>query len=202
MFSIELQKNGNFPAGPLTPRTPGPPKKKQKINHKSNHTPHKSPNNKPSPSHIFFNDTHDFMAPTPKNIKSKKHKQQESSSNVKAWRPKRPVPTSRNPPAKLIFDEADDFPRGGGKAASLEIKKKKRRRKPKRAPSAAPAGHKGSKADRHSWTGEMHGSEPKPDKAKRKRGFKNKKFAEKKAAANTHPSDENLFLIKQRKRSR
>lgn len=121
---------------------------------------------------------------------------------MKAWKPKRPVPTSRNPPPKLIFDEADDFPRGGGKAASLEIKKKKRRRKPKRAPSAAPAGHKSSKADRHSWTGEMHGSEPKPDKAKRKRGFKNKKFAEKKAVAKTHPLDENLFLIKQRKRSR
>ncbi|XP_073334206.1 zinc finger CCHC domain-containing protein 7 [Pagrus major] len=198
----ELQKNGIFLAGPLTPRTPGPPKKKQKINHKSNHTPHKSPNNhKPSPSHIFFSDKHDFMAPTPKTNKSKKHKQQESSSNVKPWKPKRPVPTSRNPPSKLILDEADDFPRGGGKAASLDIKKKKKR-KPKQAPSAAPEGHKGSKADRRSWTGEMHGSESKPDKAKRKRGYKNKRFAEKKAAAQTHPTDENLFNIKQRKRSR
>ncbi|XP_050926614.1 zinc finger CCHC domain-containing protein 7 [Lates calcarifer] len=158
----ELKKNGCFPTTSQTPVTPGPPKKKQKISHLENncdpnHTPQQTPNNhKPSPNHIFFRDS-DFSDTTPK---TNKFKQPESTGKVKPWKPKRPVPTSRNqlPPAKLILDEAADFPRGGGRGANIEKKKKKKRwKRPKKAPG--------------NWavTGEMQGSDPNPENGAKKR---------------------------------
>lgn len=206
LFSPELKENGFLPASSQTPLTPGPPKKKQKIsyhknNHQATHTPHRSSNNHKH-SHIFFNDNHDFTAP--KSNKYNKYKQQESTSNVKPWKPKRPVPTSRDPPAKLILDEADDFPRGGRKGENLKMKKKKKK-KTKQAPSVPPQGHRDSRPDRlWTGTGEMQGSESKQEKGKKKRMRRSlsRRTADKKLAAQMYPTDENLFIIKQRKRSR
>lgn len=205
----ELKKNGFVPASSQTPLTPGPPKKKQKIshhknNHQPNHMPHQSPyNHKSSPSHIFFKDSYDFRAPTPKTIR---HKQQKSAGNVKPWKPKRPVPTSKNPPSKLILDEADDFPRGGGKGKNMEMKSKKRKRtkKTKPVPSVPPEGHRDSRPNPLCWTvtGEMQGSVSKPEKGKRKRRNQAQRIANKKGEAQMYPTDENLFIIKQRKRRR
>ncbi|GLD69482.1 zinc finger CCHC domain-containing protein 7 [Lates japonicus] len=198
----ELKKNGCFPTTSQAPVTPGPLKKKQKISHHKNnydpnHTPQQTPNNhKPSPNHIFFRDS-DFSDTTPK---TNKFKQPESTGKVKPWKPKRPVPTSRDqlPPAKLILDEAADFPRGGGKGANIEEKKKKKRKRWKRTKRAPP--------DRLYWTvtGEMQESEPKPENRvkKRKRRYRSRRTADKKLTAQMYPTDENLFIIKQRKRSR
>ncbi|XP_051240938.1 zinc finger CCHC domain-containing protein 7 isoform X2 [Dicentrarchus labrax] len=204
----ELKEKGIFPASSETPVTPGPPKKKQKIshhknNHQHNHRPHQSSNNhRHNPTHIFFNDSHDFTAPTPK-TKYNKYKQQESTSNVKPWKPKRPVPKSRDPPAKLILDEADDFPRGRGKGENTEMmkKKKKRMRKAKQVP---PEGHRDGRPDRLHWTvtGEMQGSESKAEKGRKKKRNRARRTTDKKLAEQMYPTDENLFIIKQRKRKR
>ncbi|XP_041789409.1 zinc finger CCHC domain-containing protein 7 [Chelmon rostratus] len=200
----DLKKNGFLPTCSQTPLTPGPPKKKQKVSHHKNRTPHQSSNNhKPSPSHIFFNDNHDFGAPAPKPNKYNKYKQQESTGNVKPWKPKRPVPTSRDPPTKLILDEADDFPRGGGKRENVETNKK-RKRKMKQVPSVPPERRKHSRPDRLCWTvtGEMQGSQTKPEKAKKKKTNQAQRIADKKRGVQMYPTDENLFIIKQRKRNR
>ncbi|XP_044046079.1 zinc finger CCHC domain-containing protein 7 [Siniperca chuatsi] len=202
----ELKKNGLFPASSQTPLSPGQPKKKQKTshhknNHQPNHIPHQSSNNhKPSPSHIFFNDDNDFKTPA---RKTNKYKQQESTGNVKPWKPKRPVPTSRNQPTKLILDEADDFPRGGGKGEYIE-KKRNRMKKTKQARSVAPEGHRDSRPDRLFWTvtGEMQGSKQEKGEKKRKRRNRARRIADKKLDAQMYPTDENLFIIKQRKRHR
>lgn len=122
---------------------------------------------------------------------------------MKPWKPKRPVPTSRDPPTKLIFDEADDFPRGGGKGESIEKKKqRKRMRKNKEVPSVPPGGH--SRPDRLCWTvtGEMQGSKQEKGEKKRKRRNRAQRIADKKLEAQMYPTDENLFIIKQRKRNR
>ncbi|XP_076585777.1 zinc finger CCHC domain-containing protein 7 [Chaetodon auriga] len=206
----ELKKNGFLPAGSQTPLTPGPPKKKQKVSHHKNNyqpnrTPHQSSNNhKPSPSHIFFNDGYDFGAPAPKTNKNNKYKQQESTSNVKGWKPKRPVPTSRDPPPKLILDEADDFPRGGVKGENMETTKKRRKRKTKQVPSVPPERHRYSRPDHRCWTvsGEMQESQTKLEKAKRKKKNRGQRIANKYRDAQMYPMDENLFIIKQRKRRR
>ncbi|XP_035515895.1 zinc finger CCHC domain-containing protein 7 [Morone saxatilis] len=208
---IELKEKGLFPASSETPVTPGPPKKKQKISHHKNnhqpkHRPHQSSNNhRHNPSHIFFNDSHDYRAPTPK-TKYNKNKQQESTSNVKAWKPKRPVPKSRDPPAKLILDEADDFPRGRGKGENTEMmkKKKKRMRKGKQVSSVTPEGHRDGRPGRLRWTvtGEMQGSESKAEKGKKKKKNRPRRSTDKKLAEQMYPTDENLFIIKQRKRKR
>ncbi|XP_068561567.1 zinc finger CCHC domain-containing protein 7-like [Cebidichthys violaceus] len=176
----ELKKNSFLLASSQTPLTPGPPKKKQKVGH-----------------HVFFKDSDVFGATAPKTKKNNKHKQQES--NVKTWKPKRPVPTSKDPlpAAKVFVDEAEDFPRGGGKGKDIE---KKRARKRKRAPSAPPEAHREGRPDRLHWTvtGEMQGSV-----SKQQKGKKNKRNRQKvKHCADGQPTDENLFIIKQRKRSR
>ncbi|XP_056228615.1 zinc finger CCHC domain-containing protein 7 [Seriola aureovittata] len=208
----ELKKNGCFPTTSQTPVTPGPPKKKQKIshhknNHQPNQTPHHTPkNHKPSPSHIFFS-VDDFRSTTPKTSKFNKHKQQESTGSVKQWKAKRPVPTSRGPlpPSKLILDEADDFPRGGGKGEKLEKKRKKNRMK--KTMELPPEGHRGSRSHRPCWTvtGGMQGSESRQEngeKKTRKRRNRDRRTADKKLSAPMYPTDENLFIIKQRKRNR
>ncbi|XP_029361141.1 zinc finger CCHC domain-containing protein 7 isoform X2 [Echeneis naucrates] len=203
----DLRKNGYFPTTSGTPVTPGPPKKKQKLNHhknnhQPNHTPHQTPNNhKTSRSHIFFSDS-DFRNATPKTNKLSQNKEQKST-DVKRWKPKRPVPTLRDPlpPAKLIFDEADDFPRGGGHGE----KKDKKQRKGRKA--GLP-----SKGQRHSrshtpWTGARQGSEVMQEngekrKKRTKRRARDRKMAEKERSAPMYPTDENLFIIKQRRRKR
>ncbi len=119
---------------------------------------------------------------------------------MKPWKPKRPVPTSKDPPAKLILDEADDFPRGGGEGKNTEMKNKKRK-KTKQGPSVPP-GRRDGRPDRLFWTvaGEMQGS--KSEKKKKKRKNPNRKVADKKHDVQMYPTDENLFIIKQRKCSR
>ncbi|XP_065814936.1 zinc finger CCHC domain-containing protein 7 [Labrus bergylta] len=177
-------------------QTPRPNTEKHKPNHNPNHTPgQKTGNNKPNRSHIFFQDN-DFEPPAAKKSKRNKHKQPESAGNVKPWKPKRPVPTSREQPAKLILDEADDFPRGGAA-------KKQRKKKEKHAPSGPPGGHGDGRADRLSWTvkGEMQGSQQqKGEKKKRKRKQQGKGDSNKNHDAHMYPTDENLFIIKQKKR--
>uniref|UniRef100_A0A3B4VJI6 Zinc finger CCHC domain-containing protein 7 n=1 Tax=Seriola dumerili TaxID=41447 RepID=A0A3B4VJI6_SERDU len=113
----------------------------------------------------------------------------ESTGSVKPWKAKRPVPTSRGPlpTPKLIFDEADDFPRGGGKGEKLEKKRKKNRMK--KTMELPPEGHRGSRSHRPCWT-------------TRKRRNRDRRTADKKLSAPMYPTDENLFIIKQRKRNR
>ncbi|XP_034543875.1 zinc finger CCHC domain-containing protein 7 [Notolabrus celidotus] len=204
----DLKQHGLFPAGTETPLTPGPPKKRQKVdhhknNHKHNHTPHQSNNNhKSNRTHIFFKDNHDFKAPAAKLNKHHKFKQPESAGNVKPWKPKRPVPTSREPPPKLVLDEADDFPRGGAKADNTVMKKKRKRvKKIKPVPSGPPGGHGNSRADRSCWTarGEFHGS--KQEKGENKRKRRNWGKGDYKKNAQMYPTDENLFIIKQKRKS-
>lgn len=199
LFSPELQKNGIFPTGLQTPLTPGPPKKKQKVSHYKNnhHTPHKRTNN-----HIFFHNNHEVRGPAHKTSKNQQH---ESSGNVKFWKPKKTFPPSRDTPSKVIFDDADDFPRGGGKGEASEIKKKKKKkrpRKPKQVSSVPPEGHTDRRPDYPSWTGEMQRMESKPEKRRRQRRPQTMRTDGKKANRQMYPTDENLFIIKQRRRHR
>ncbi|XP_034389348.1 zinc finger CCHC domain-containing protein 7 [Cyclopterus lumpus] len=169
----ELKKKGFFLTTSFRPPpTPEPPSKIQKVGH--HHLHHR-------PNHVFFNDSDFVEAAAPKSKKNNKHKQQES--HVKPWKPKRPVPTSKDrpPAAKLIVDEAKDFPRGGGKGKDAE-KKRKRLSNKKRAPSAPPEAATSPQGS------------PRVKRNKKSRGRKNKK-----AAAQMYPADENLFIIKQRK---
>lgn len=209
----DLKKNGFLPASSQAPLTPGPPKKKQKTshhknNHQPNHTPHQTPNNyKPSPSHIFFTDHNDFTAVKSKTNEHNKYKQQESTGAGKPWKPKRPVPTSRDqlPKAKLILDEADDFPRGGGRGENAE--KKNKRRRMKKSKKVPPEGHGDSRPDGLCWTvtGAMQGSgskKPEGENRKKRKAAARMLASKKKRAAPMYPTDENLFIIKQRKRNR
>ncbi|XP_054460368.1 zinc finger CCHC domain-containing protein 7 [Anoplopoma fimbria] len=207
----ELKKNGFLQGSSQTPLTPGPPKKKQRVDHhnnhhyQANHTPRQSTNHHKR-NHIFFNDDHVFGAAAPKTKKNNKPKQQKTTSNVKPWKPKRPVPASKDPlpkKAKLIVDEAQDFPRGGGRGEDMEKKKKKKKgaRNRKKAPSAPPEVHREGRPDRLQWTvtGEMQGSESKQQKGKKNKKKRAKKNGNKNAEAQMYPTDENLFIIKQRK---
>lgn len=198
LFSLVLKKNGFFPASSQTPLTPGPPTKKQKIGyHKNNHTPQRNQNNyKPSPTHIFFNEDKS-RGLIPKTNKRVQHK---STGIAKPWKPKRPVPSSRDTPGKLILDEADDFPRGGGKGENIVRKKtRKRAKKPKEVPSAPPAGHGYSRPNRLCWTGEMPRSKSEPMKRRRRKKKGQKSSTDnKKLNSQMYPADENLFIIKQR----
>ncbi|XP_063740335.1 zinc finger CCHC domain-containing protein 7 [Eleginops maclovinus] len=197
----DLEKNGLLPTSSQTPFTPGPPKKRQKFSHyKSNHQPNHTPRQSPSnhkPGHIFFNDG-DFQAPAPKAKWNNRPKQQEGTGTEKPWKPKRPVPTSKSrlPPKKIILNETDDFPRGGGKREDAE-KKRKRLGKRTNVPEKP---HKG----RPHWVKpeEMQGSASKKEKGKRSKRGRARKNANKKDASQMYPTDENLFSIKQRKRHR
>lgn len=128
--------------------------------------------------------------------KYNKYKQQESTGKVKPWKPKRSVPTSRDqlPPSKLILDESADFPRGGGKGQNLERKKKKQKKE----------GHRDNRPGHLCWTvtGEMQGSDSKHNAEKKKKRNRGRRTGDKKLATPMYPTDENLFIIKQKKRSR
>ncbi|XP_028999120.1 zinc finger CCHC domain-containing protein 7 [Betta splendens] len=182
-----LKKEGYFSSATQNPPTPGPPRKKRKMDHRSNHSPHQTTTNH-KPTHVFFTDS-DFKDATPKMNKHNKQKQQESSGKVKPWKPKRPVPTSRDkiPPNKIIFDESADFPRGGDKRQDLRKKMKNK---------------KNSRAERLCWsvTGEMQGSQSKQNGQKKKKGAQVQRTAKKKCGGPMYPTDENLFIIKQRRR--
>ncbi|KAK9540156.1 hypothetical protein VZT92_002625 [Zoarces viviparus] len=193
----ELKKSSCVLASSQSPLTPGPPKKKQKVGYHNsydqpNHTPRQSTH---KPNHLFFKDSDVFEAAAPKTKKNNKHKQQES--NVKTWKPKRPVPTSKDPlpAAKVFVDEAEDFPRGGGKVKGIQKLRKKAKNR-KHAPSAPSEVHREGRPDRLRWTvtGEMQGSA-----SKQQKGKKNKKNRQKANRADAPPTDENLFIIKQRK---
>lgn len=193
----DLKENGLFPNSSQTALTPGPPKKKRKINDQPNHNSHHTPkNNKPGPSHIIFSD--DSLPKTPKVKKARWHKR-ESLGSVKPWKPKRPVPTSRDrpPPRKLVVDEADDFPRGGGKGGNKQMNKK---RKMKGIPPK-PRGEAGD-SSRGRLFGTAKGPAwglPSDQKKKKRKRNRNQKTGQK-AAAEKYPTDENLFIIKQRRR--
>lgn len=118
---------------------------------------------------------------------------------MKPWKPKRPVPSSRDTPGKLILDEADDFPRGGGKAENIVRKKRRKRtKKPKEVPSVQPAGQRYSRPNHLCWTGEMPRSKSDPVKGKRKKRGQKSSTDNKKLNSQMYPVDENLFIIKQR----
>ncbi|XP_059194148.1 zinc finger CCHC domain-containing protein 7 [Centropristis striata] len=194
----ELKKNGFLSGRCQTPLTPGPPRKRQKTsyhkgNHQSNHTPRQSPHDhKPKGSHIFFGDDY-YGATTPKQNRYNKHKQQEGSGKVKPWKPKRPVPTSRDslPKSKLILDEAADFPRGGSKGENM----KRKRVKKKKQAFTTQEGHK-------TGPGGTPGPVSNKEKGKKNRRNRARPNPDKQGAAQMYPTDENLFIIKQRKRSR
>lgn len=189
-------ENGYLPSSAETLHTPEPPRKKQKhdqstpSNHNSRH------------NHLFFKDN-DFSAATPKTKKFNKYKQQGSVGNVKPWKPKRPVPTSRDPlpAAKPIWNEVKDFPRGGATGENRKMWRKKN--KMKDVPSAQPGGHtekrKGQLAG--SAGGKMLGSKSKQEKRAKKKN-RAPGTVDKKTGAGMYPADDNLFLIKQRKRKR
>ncbi|KAM6940640.1 zinc finger CCHC domain-containing protein 7 [Xenentodon cancila] len=204
MKAEEMKRNGYFTALSETPVTSEPPKKKQKISHhKGNHqnkcVPQLTRNNKAIASHIFFDDKCELRNAT---RKTKKFKRQEIVGNVKPWKPKRPVPISRDsiPPAKRVVDEADDFPRGGGPEENAEKKKRKKNKKKQRNEMSLllPEGHKEKGPDHlreRRW--ELASKKQKGDK---KKNGKNR--AHKKLVTQMYPADENLFIIKQRKCSR
>lgn len=165
--------NGHFSTSPQNLSTQEASTKKQKISHHKN-------------KHIFFNDS---CKPKSLSLKTKKDEPQESMGSVKPWKPKRPVPSSRETGSKIILDEADDFPRGGSKGQN-----KKRFKKSKQFPKEQ------SRPKRPAWLGETTAA-PCPGKRKRKRG-RESRLASKKTDEHMYPADENLFIIKQRRRTR
>ncbi|XP_071779360.2 zinc finger CCHC domain-containing protein 7 isoform X1 [Centroberyx gerrardi] len=203
----ELKETGYLSTSYQTALTPGPPKKRQKTNHHNNnhhqpnHKAHQTPNNHtPSPNHIRFSDDQHWPAARPKTKKADRHKQQGTSSSAKPWQPKRKVPTSRGPlppakPAKLVFDEADDFPRGGGKEETKGKKKKNKKNKKQVPPGPTEAPVKPN-PDR------LFQVAPGEAKKKNSRARGRERKAANRATAEMYPTDENLFIIKQRKRSR
>lgn len=105
---------------------------------------------------------------------------------MKPWKPKRPVATSRDTGAKIVLNEADDFPRGGSKGQN-----KKRFKKSKQLPEDQ------SRPKRPAWLGETTAA-ARPDRRKKKPG----RESSKETGVKTFPADENLFIIKQRRRNR
>lgn len=113
------------------------------------------------------------------------------------------MPTSKGVTGKLVFDEADAFPRGGAKGETIEMKKKKKRKKtktPNTVPSAPSDGHK--RQDCLSLMDGMPNSESKLEMKKRKKRSQKLRIAEKRLDSKMYPTDENLFIIKQRRGKR
>uniref|UniRef100_A0A672JAW8 Zinc finger CCHC domain-containing protein 7 n=1 Tax=Salarias fasciatus TaxID=181472 RepID=A0A672JAW8_SALFA len=193
----ELEENGFFPSPANTPLTPDVPRKKQKFtSYKNNRTPRETHrNHRPTASHTFFHSDDDDAATPQKH----KHKQKDICTSAKPWKPKRPVPSSRNPtPSKLVLDEADDFPRGGGGRGASSQKTRKRAF----IQSVPPEGYNAGPAY-PAWTGEQKKRRSKSKEEKNNKKNRNlAKKARKQQRPNDYPTDENLFTIKQRKRSR
>ncbi|XP_013868719.1 zinc finger CCHC domain-containing protein 7 [Austrofundulus limnaeus] len=193
----EMRKRGHLPA----PHTPEPPKKKQKISHHTNnHQPKKTtfqtPNmHKPRPSHIIFTDS-DFPNST---HKTKSLTQQQPVGSVKPWKPKRLVPTSRDPlpTKKRALDEDEDLPRGGGPQPNKMQNKGRKKKKTGQVFLFQTEMHKGRKSDLFCGTG-GGGMQKQTSKNQKRENWK--KFNNKKSGAQ-HEED-NLFGIKQRKRKK
>lgn len=192
-----MRKRGHLPASSRHEQQ----KKKQKTNlhttnHQSSKTPHQTPNKpKPTPRHIIFNDT-DFSNST---RKTTGFKQQQVASGVKPWKPKRPVPTSRGPlpSSELAFDGEEDFPRGWGKQPEeKQNKKKKKMNKARQALLFQSDGHQDSKSN-HLFN--MQKLASKNRKGEKKKNWKN---YTKKVDARVYYEEDNLFIIKQRRRKR
>ncbi|XP_030003658.1 zinc finger CCHC domain-containing protein 7 [Sphaeramia orbicularis] len=185
----ELKKNGIMSTASESPSTPGPPNKKQKVSHDKNYHSHTtSGTNHPSPSHIFFSHTS-----SPKIYKHNKNKQQNCTSSEKRWKP-----TSRDPlpTPKLIVDETSDFPRGGGNRGDAERRRRKKKMK------------KNGRPDRLCWTASADSQSLPNEQAKKNKGETHRKGKNQawrtpdKRTPQMYPTDENLFIIKQRKRKR
>lgn len=193
----ELKENGFFPTSAPTLVTPEPPKKKQRVGHhgsnpRHRHAPHHRPDGHThGRTHIFFNSDHEYRG---------SHKNRyDGPGGAKAWKPKRPVPTSRKvPPVKLLLDEGGDLPRGGFKGETVEMKKRKKMKTKKlnRGSSAPPDG--GAKRVSPGWRDRTPNPDSKQEKKRRKK-FQKLKMAEKKLDSLMYPTDENLFTIKQRR---
>lgn len=187
-IKVERLKNDDIPHFSQSPSTSGPPRKKQKITHdKRNHqyTPRQSfKSDLPASKHIFFGETSDSVS------KSNKRKNLKVASLEKPWKPKRPVPQQRHSAPNAVIVNEEDFPRGGGQGEEVERKKKSKKMK-KNGQSLC-------------WTkaGKQRPfSECAKDKNK-KQGKKAKKNGNKNMANKTYPTDENLFIIKQRNHKR
>lgn len=187
MCYLELIKSGHLPA-----YLPEPQKKKQKTSLHTNKTPHQTPNKpKSTPSHIIFTNK-DFSSSPPK---TKGFKQQQAAGSVKPWKPKRPVPTSKGPlpSSERALDGEEHLPRGWGKQPGKKQNKKKKN-KTGQALLFQPDGHQDSKSN-HLF--KMQKQASKNQKGARKKNWKN--FTSK-VDAQLYPEEDNLFIIKQRRR--
>lgn len=193
-----MRKRGHLP----TPHTPEQPKKKQNISHHTNNrqpnkTYFQTPNvHKPRPSHIIFTDN-DFLN---SKRRTKSFTQQQPVGSVKPWKPKRPVPTSRDPlpSKKQALDEDEDLPRGGPQPNKMQNKRRKKK-KTEQVSLFQTEMHKGRKSDLFCRT--AGGGTPKQTSKNQKREncktFNNKKFG-----AQLRYEEDNLLSIKQRKRKK
>uniref|UniRef100_A0A8C5IAY1 Zinc finger CCHC domain-containing protein 7 n=1 Tax=Gouania willdenowi TaxID=441366 RepID=A0A8C5IAY1_GOUWI len=199
----DLTRNGYILPLSKTSDTPEHSKKKMKIHHhhknnyRSGDIPHQTP--KPSRNHIYFNDDNEFSAVKPKR---NKYKEKETGRCAKPWKPKRPVPASRDQlTSAKHWNETKDFPRGGGTGESMveKMRKKKKKNQFKHSLKTLPDKLK----DQHSRTvkGKRNRYEEKFSETQRKERKKGRR-AEKKLSGKKYPDDEDLFTIKQRKRSR
>uniref|UniRef100_A0A3Q2ZPJ2 Zinc finger CCHC domain-containing protein 7 n=1 Tax=Kryptolebias marmoratus TaxID=37003 RepID=A0A3Q2ZPJ2_KRYMA len=129
-------------------------------------------------------------------------RQQQGVGSVKPWKPKRPVPTSRDPlpSSKLALGEDEDLPRGGGMQPNK--KKKKKVNKTTQVSLFQPQGHKGSNSNHLCRTvgGGMQRLASNNKKGEKRKNWKN--YNNKKVGAQLYPEDDDLFIIKQRKRRR
>ncbi|XP_061685678.1 zinc finger CCHC domain-containing protein 7 [Syngnathoides biaculeatus] len=191
----ELKENGLMPNGSRTPCSPGPPKKKQKVVSPNNGHPfHRKAHRTwgcraATPSHVFFHHGDDSRAAVFPKSKSFKGKQQESAG--KRWKPKRAVPRERVVPPKLDCDEDADFPRGRGAGEKTQQNDNSKKRKRKKDKEVSSAGLK-----------ETLRRTPPAGKSKKDKREQKRNQPHLKMAAPIHPTDENLFNIKQRKRKR
>lgn len=192
-----MRKRGHLTASSLHE----PQKKKQKTNlhtnnNQSNKTPHQTPNKpKPSPHHIFFNDT-DFNNST---RKTTGFKQQQVTGGVKPWKPKRPVPTSRGPlpSSELALDGEEDFPRGWGKQPHKKQNKKKKKMNKTRQALLFQSDERQDSKSNHLFN--MQNLASKNRKGEKKKNWKN---YTNKVDAQLYYEEDNLFIIKQRRHKR
>uniref|UniRef100_A0A3Q2EFW6 Zinc finger CCHC domain-containing protein 7 n=1 Tax=Cyprinodon variegatus TaxID=28743 RepID=A0A3Q2EFW6_CYPVA len=145
---------------------------------------------------------------TLKDINRRQHRiEMKVKGDAKPWKPKRPLPATRDPLplSKLVVDEASDFPRGGGPQGDKEGKMKKKSKFRKKQGNLFMSEEQKDWKPGHVYrTEEERSRGPKPKnqmgEKKKQRKFPNK--TPKKQAGKPMYEEDNLFLIKQRKRSR
>ncbi|XP_046900879.1 zinc finger CCHC domain-containing protein 7 isoform X2 [Hypomesus transpacificus] len=214
----ELTEAGLFPSELQTPHTPdGPPKKKQKssANHcpKPSHTPYQNhkpvriPNlirnqrPMPAPGHSKPGQAKTWMPKTKIANKQQQHSKQKIPKHLNT--PK--IGSVVKKPATLMVDEAQDFPRGGDQ--KKKNKKKKKKKKEGMVPEDPPVFFDTTPSSSRPPRPGLHPPERLFGKGKTS-AVKNKKIrargrdrkAANMAANEMYPTDENLFIIKQRKR--